>query len=594
MKFPYGLSDFYQVITENYFYVDRTDRIHLIEETGKLLLFLRPRRFGKSLLLSMLENYYDIHKTDEFERLFGHLAIGQKPTPHHNRYLILRLDFSTVRTYGAVERIEQALHDHINVRIRNFLRNYATLVTDDVLIVPDNAIASFESLLGAVKQSGHLLYLLIDEYDNFANEVLMAGGKVGRQRYQELVEGEGVFKTIFKVFKTATSGQGLDRIFIVGVSPVVLSDVSSGFNVAGNIYLWPNFNDLCGFTEAEMAEAARQVGAQSQLAVEKVTEALALMRSFYNGYSFSYGLSTTIYNSTLVLYFLQYLQTFGTYPRQLLDSNLAMDRAKIAYIAQLPNGEPLLLTALQEQPLIAVKQIEDRFGVERMLQAEHDMTFMASLLYYFGVLTLSNATTSSGEAVLRIPNQVARKLYAEQIGELLLPAVTERETGQRAAQALYQQGDMQPLCHFIEQHGFRVLANRDYRWANELTVKTAFLTLLFNDTFYIIDSEPALQRNYGDLWMMIRPEMRKYQLVDVLIEFEYASLSDAMISGETARTLSTDAVKALPIVQKKLDEARRQLKNYRTLLEAKYGATLRLRAYAVIALGFDRLVWEEV
>ncbi|MEZ4735508.1 MAG: hypothetical protein R3E79_51105 [Caldilineaceae bacterium] len=302
----------------------------------------------------------------------------------------------------------------------------------------------------------------------------------------------------------------------------------------------------------------------------------------------------TIYNSTLVLYFLQYLQTFGAYPRQLLDSNLAMDRVKIAYIAQLPNGESLLLTALQEEPPVAVQQIEDRFGVERMLLAEHEMTFMASLLYYFGVLTLNNATTSGGEAILRIPNQVARKLYAEQIQESLLPAVTEREEGQRAAQALYQQGNPHPLCTFIEQHSFKVLANRDYRWANELTVKTAFLTMLFNDTFYIIDSEPALQRNYGDLLMMIRPEMRKYQLLDILLEFEYVSLSEAELSGEQARALTIDAVKALPAMKKKLDEARRQLQHYRALLQAKYGTILRLHTYAVVALGFERLVWEEV
>lgn len=598
MKFPYGLSDFYKVITQGYFYVDRTAYIHLIEETGDQLLLLRPRRFGKSLLLSMLENYYDVNKADEFERLFGHLDIGKNPTPLHNQYLVMRWDFSAVRTYGSVEDVARALNDHINIRIDNFVSRYENLLSRQVTFHADNAAVSFESALTAIQRTPYKLYLLIDEYDNFANEVLMAGGNVGRQRYQELVEGEGVFRSIFKTIKSATGGLGLDRFFIVGVSPVVLSDVSSGFNISGNIYLWPNFNEICGFTEHEIATAALQIGQHCTMSPEKIQEALGRLRAFYNGYSFSYGLPPTVYNSTLVLYFLRYLQTFCTYPTELFDSNLAMDQTKIAYISQLPNGEQVLLAALQENPPVTLQQVEDRFGVERMLAAEHGPGFMASLLYYFGVLTLTDERTSDGKNVLRIPNQVARKLYAERICELLLPDVQTRKEGSAAADILCHQGDPQPLCDFIEQKYFRVLDNRAQRapdrWANELTVKTAFLTLLFDNSRYIMDSEPALQRHYGDLLMLIRPEMRKYQLFDILFEFEYVTLGDAGIDGESARTLPVVELSALPAVKKKLEEARRQLQNYNKLLQANHGSYLKLRCYAVVALGFDRLLWEEV
>jgi hypothetical protein len=594
MKFPYGLSDFYKVITQGYFYVDRTSYIRLIEETGDQLLLLRPRRFGKSMLLSMLENYYDVNKADEFDRLFGKLEIGKNPTPLHNQYLVMRWDFSAVRTYGSVEDVARALNDYINIRIDNFVSRYEHLLSRKVTIYPDNAAISFESALTAIQRTPYKLYLLIDEYDNFANEVLMAGGNVGRQRYQELVEGEGVFRSIFKTIKSATGGLGLDRFFIVGVSPVVLSDVSSGFNISVNIYLWPNFNEICGFTEPEIENALLAVGQQCGMTAEKMQEALTLLRAFYNGYSFSYNLPPTVYNSTLVLYFLRYLQTFCTYPTEIFDSNLAMAQTKITYISQLPNGEQMLLAALQEDPLLALQEVEEHFGVERMLAAEHGTGFMASLLYYFGVLTLTAVRTSDGKSILRIPNQVARKLYAERICELLLPDVATRKEGSTAADILCHQGDPQPLCDFIEQRYFRVLDNRDYRWANELTVKTAFLTLLFDNSRYMMDSEPALQRNYGDLLMLIRPEMRKYQLFDILFEFEYVTLTEAGVDGESARTLPSVDVSALPAVKKKVDEARRQLQNYKQLLHANHGAQLKLRCYAVVALGFDRLVWEEV
>jgi hypothetical protein len=486
------------------------------------------------------------------------------------------------------------LNDHINIRIENFANRYEHLLSRKVTIYPDNAAVSFESALIAIQRTPYKLYLLIDEYDNFANEVLMAGGTVGRQRYQELVEGEGVFRSIFKTIKSATGGLGLDRFFIVGVSPIVLSDVSSGFNISGNIYLRRSFDDICGFTEQEVENALHQVVDELNLPPTQVDEALFMMRAFYNGYSFSYDLPPTIYNSTLTLYFLQHLLQEGTYPSQMFDSNLAMDQTKIAYISQLPNGEQVLLAALQENPPTALQEIEDRFGVERMLRAEHEAGFMTSLLYYFGVLTLTDERTADGKHILRIPNQVARQLYAERIGKLLLPDVKEREQGNATANLLCQQGDLQPLCDFIVQHYFRVFDNRDYRWANELTVKTAFLTLLFDNSRYMMDSEPALQRNYGDLLMLIRPEMRKYQLFDILFEFEYVTLTEAGVDGESARTLPSVDVSALPAVKKKVDEARRQLQNYKQLLHANHGAQLKLRCYAVVALGFDRLVWEEV
>ncbi|MEA3339050.1 MAG: AAA family ATPase [Chloroflexota bacterium] len=590
MKFPYGISDFHKIVTKDYFYIDRTDRVRAIEDAGDYLLFLRPRRFGKSLWLSTLENYYDVAKADEFERLFGHLAIGQNPTPLHNQYFVLKWDFSMVDPQGEAEQIRGALHRYVNRRIQDFAITYRDILPIEIPIEPADALISFLALLAAVRETPYCLYLMVDEYDNFANEVLTAS----EERYYALLSGEGLLKTMFKAAKSGAAGLGVDRMFITGVSPVVMSDITSGYNVATNIYLEPEFNDLCGFTEAEVTETLRHVADKCGFSVNEIDQALTMMYTFYDGYRFDYDADESVYNPTLALYFLRQFQKHCKYPRQMLDSNLAMDRAKIAYISRLPNGGQLILDVLNEEKRVSVQLLADRFGVKDMLKATKDTTFMTSLLYYFGVLTLGGYTLD-GELILGVPNLVVRKLYIERIRETLLPDPRNEEMGREAARTLYKTGDMQPLCDFVEQRYFKVFDNRDYRWANELTVKTAFLTLLFNDVLYVMDSEPALERGYADLVMIVRPDMRQYQLLDVLIEFKYVKLKkDAKMSSAEVRQLSRKALLELPKVQEKLAEARSKLDEYRQSLRGKYGDALRLRTYAVVSVGFERLAWTKV
>lgn len=594
MKFPYGNCDFYDVITEGYFYIDRSDHIAQIENAGKHLLLLRPRRFGKSLLLSMLENYYDVAKADEFEHLFGHLAIGKHPTPRHNSYVVMNWDFSAVSPQGTPADIQRALHNHINGCIEQFTARYRDILGYEIQRDPEDALRSFQSVLTAVQSSPYKLYLLIDEYDNFANEVMMGGHASSQQRYESLLYGEGAIKTVFKAVKSAAKGLGLDRTFITGVSPVVLSDITSGYNIAENISLLPQFHDLCGFREAEIRPALREVITSCKLPETQETEALELMRAFYNGSSFSYRFDDLLYNPTLVLYFLKALQQECCYPRRMLDSNLAMDKMKITYISRLAHGRQVVLDALNGENPVNIDELADRFGVEAMLSASKDTTFMISLLYYFGVLTLTNERTKNGKLILKIPNLVIRKLYVERIYEMLLSEFSDKEEARRAAEQLYQTGNLQPLCDFIEQHYFKVFDNRDYRWVNELTIKTIFLSLLFNDTFYIMDSETALERRYSDLTMIVRPDMRQYQLLDMLLEFKYLPLASCGLSGEQARQMSEQEVYALAPVKENMAQARTNLRIYRDTLQQTYSKTLRLRVYSVVAVGFERLVWEEL
>ncbi len=479
LKFPYGVSDFYQVATEGYWYVDRTEYIRAVEDIGKVLLFLRPRRFGKSLWLSTLENYYDIAKADEFERLFGHLAIGQNPTPLHNKYLIMRWNFSAVDPSGSYEQIKQSLFNHINGCIEGFIVNYQPMLEHEMVLHEADALRSLQSVLAAVRYSPYRLYLLIDEYDNFVNEVMTAS----TERYEALVRGEGVLKTVLKAVKDGASGLGIDRIFITGVSPVVMSDVTSGFNIAKNIYLRRAFSNLCGFTEDEVAATLQEVVETCGYPLDEAGKALQMMHTFYNGYRFHQH-AERVYNPTLVLYFFDRFQTECKYPRDMLDANLAMDRNKLRYAAGLPHGGQLILDALSESEPVLVDRLSDRFGVQDMLLVGEETALIASLLYYLGVLTLDGEAVT-GELVLRIPNLVIRGLYAEQIRDLLLPERGIHEVGRKAARTLYVEGDIEPLCEFVEERIFPVFSNRDYRWANELTVKTAFLSLLFNDILYI-------------------------------------------------------------------------------------------------------------
>ncbi|MGD9732694.1 MAG: AAA family ATPase [Desulfamplus sp.] len=602
MKFAYGSSDFRGMIKEGSFYIDRTDKIPLLEGS-KSQLFIRPRRFGKSLLLSMLENYYDVAKKDEFDQLFGHLAIGKNPTELRNSYFILKLDFSCVDPTGTVDQIRQSMFDHINVMIEGFELFYKHKDFDipKITINYENALFSLQSLANAAAATPYPIYLLIDEYDNFANTVMMGiqildrdfGRDTHNQRYQSLVHEQGPLRTFFKTVKALTTSTMFDRVFITGVSSVVMSDITSGYNVAENIYFVPKFNDLCGFTQAEVKAVIQEIVEQCGWENSKVSEVVELMKTYYNGYKFCYKSNEYIYNPTLCLYFFKYFQEYCEYPRKMLDANLAADESKLEYIARLPNGRDLLFTLMDKNQEVVIAEIQDRFGIYDMLNdSSQDYTFLASFLYYFGVLTISDDTETL-KSSLKVPNMVMKSLYVDKICRMLLPVPAERDEGKWAAEKVYQIGDIAPLCKFVEDKYFKVFANRDYRWANELTVKTAFLTLLYNDLLYIMDSEPEIDRRYADLTMIIRPDKRHGKIFDVLIEFKFVALKDVNMTGGQAKALKEDELYEIPQIIKQLEDAGKQASEYGKHLEEKY-ENLRLHKFVVVALGFERVCFRKI
>jgi len=421
----------------------------------------------------------------------------------------------------------------------------------------------------------------------------MMGVQPSESRYEALVHEEGSLRTFFKAIKASTSGSMFDRVFITGVSPVVMSDITSGYNIAENIYFEPEFNDLCGLRQAELEDVITRIVDECGFEKEKIQEAVDLMQTYYNGYIFSHATNEHVYNPTLSLYFLKQFKKSCTYPREMLDTNLAVDDAKLEYIAQVPRGRDLLMNLMEKDQQVVASRISKRFGIKDMLtDKSRDNTFLVSFLYYFGVLTIAGDTEDM-EVILKVPNLVMMGLYVERIQRMLLPEPEDRDDGSDAAKLVYQKGDMAPLCRFMEERYFKVFHNRDYRWANELTLKTAFLTLLYNDIIYIMDSEKEIDRRYADLTMIIRPDKRYGKVFDVLIEFKFVKLKDAGMSAEQARELSEDELRRIPEIVNQMEDGKKQVKEYGKKLEQRHG-NLRLQKFVVVALGFERVCFSKL
>ena len=601
MKLPYGIADFHSLITDGYVYVDRTAHIRTMEELGRSLLFVRPRRFGKSLWLHTLSTYYDLRYRDQHPQLFGDLAVGREPTPLAHRYFVLEWNFSNIDPLGAgsadpVAGIGALLEDYVNGTIENFLTDYRDSLEIPVRI-EKSAVRTFGNLLAAIRQTPYKLYLLIDEYDNFANEILIGD----EPTYRRLIGADGPFKRLMKQVKAATEGRGVERLFLTGVTPLVLSDLTSGLNIAVNVSLEDSLNGLCGFTEAEVRGLLESVAEERGGGVS-VDEAQGMLRTWYNGYRFAAGAAAEVYNPTLVLYFLQHFQRQGTYPRQMLDTNLATDENKLRFLSRATGAGDLLAELVQTGEPFEVERVEERFTLSEMLDhAQRDKTALGSFLFYFGMLTIVEETPWRW---LRLapPNLVVQKLYVEQVLRQLL--ADERGVPDLAmpAQRLMLDGEIGPLLDLVEAKLFPRFSARDSRWLNELAVKTAFLSLLFQDVNYRLFSEPSIDgaaplgkgHGFADLVLLLRPDARTTPLSDLLLEFKL--VKPEALGEDAARldVLERDALAALPPVAAALDQAAAQARRYRAGLLARYADRLRLRSWAVVSIGFARLVAREV
>jgi len=596
IQFPYGIADFRSIRRDGMVYVDRTAHIRDLERLGRIVVFLRPRRFGKSLSLQTLASYYDLRHQGEFDELFGGLAIGRQPTPLAHRYFVLQWNFSNVDPSGGVEQIAERLRKHVSSRAAAFASDYEGHLPGTVR-ADDEPATVLDSLLAAVRKTPYKLYLLIDEYDNFVNEVMVQDADT----YHALFDKGGPYKQLFKSVKNATEGQGLERVFVTGVSPVALNDLTSGFNNATDVSLEPALGSLCGFRDNEIAELLELIVAERKLSPEAVDQALDTMRTWYNGYLFSEDMDELVYNPTNALYFLRHLYLHGKPPKKLHDENLRTDRGKLTFIAHTAAGAGVIEKLTESgDDTIDISTLESSFSLDDLTaRLEKDADAVASFLYYMGLLTQTDVPFR-----LRIPNLVVRKLFLDRLLEIFLPDPGDTSGARKIAMGVFRDGDLRALLSFFEEKLLPVLSNRDRGAAakepgasgsgvNETAVKALFLSILFADDYYRALSEPELEKGYADLCLLVRPEMRRYGFFDLLFEFKLVRRNVLKKKGQELRDMDEAALRRLEPVAKAFTEARDQAERYRAALVRREGE-LNLRSYAVVAVGLERILGEEI
>ncbi len=515
MKIPYANCDFADIRREGYFYVDKTPYIPAIEEAGgKYLIFLRPRRFGKSTLLSTLENYYDIEKANQFDELFGGLWIHAHPTPKKNKYLVLTLDFSPVVSEGSSEDIRRSFARQVKASVQSFISRYAArlpqLARIDAKIDSylDDAGGLLSDLLTIIGNAGLQMYLLIDEYDHFGNRLLSDGQD---ELYRQIVRGTGFVRSFYATLKAFTRTSTLARMFITGVSPIMLDDLSSGFNIITHASQRDALNGLTGFTQAEVEQAVDTLlRDKPELAADpRIGDRAALLQTleeYYNGYRFNKRAREKMYNSTLVLYFLRELYISGFYPDQMLDLNVRTDYGRIYRIAMLASSKESDTREFLEEILTnesITSPLVEQFGLLSMSGSAQ----LISLFYYMGMLTLSANAASQSIPELVIPNRVMRELQWEYLSVAMAQHEGIRLSMRDIDSALSimaNRGDIQPLLRVFHEHVIKRLSNRDLIQFDETTMKLMLFAYMAQTQVFNLMSEKEFAQGYCDLLLGLR------------------------------------------------------------------------------------------
>lgn len=417
MKIPYAVSNFGDLRREGYFYVDKTPFLPVLEQLGgRYLLFLRPRRMGKSLFVSLLAHYYDLDLADQFDALFQGLWVHQNPTPERNRYVILSFDFSQVGVDGGPDVLRRTFFENARTAARDVTAKYRRHIPElerfeRELDRYDSADAMIAELMASVRRAGHKVYVLIDEYDNFANR-LLSGGQ--QEAYDFMSTKTGFVRSFYAALKAGTASGAVGRIFMTGVTPLLLDDVSSGFNIATHISQDPDLNTLAGFTRAEVERALDEfLSARPHIAAQPDfhdREALLrMLERYYDGYRFSATATEHVFNPQMVLYFLMELQSQGAFPAYLLDPNIRVDHEWAHRMSALIGTGADRCSELLETVLSGghiESNLVRQFGVQHISPSEA----FVSLLYHMGMLTLGEQPPDRHHLRFRIPNQAIRAL----------------------------------------------------------------------------------------------------------------------------------------------------------------------------------------
>ena len=574
-RIPYGMQNFEDVIKEDCYYVDKTPFIEQIEESNKYFFFIRPRRFGKTLTLSMLENYYDINKKDKFDEIFGKLYIGQNPTPEHNTYLIIHLNFAEVA--AGLDDYKDGLDNHCSLVFNFFCDIYAHILpanTKEGLEKLTDAVSQLRFLCQKCQEVGKKIYLFIDEYDNFTNMILAHEEHL--MRYRNQTHGEGYLRQFFNTIKGA-AGNTLGRVFVTGVSPVTMDDLTSGFNIGTNYSLSPKFNEMTGFTEEEVREMLDYY--RSVLPFNHTTdELIKVMKPWYDNYCFaakSYG-KTTMYNSVMVLNFISnYIDNEYDIPDSMVEANIRIDYDKLRMLIRHDKEfahDASIIQQLVTQGFV-IGTLNENFPAERI----NDPDNFLSLLFYFGMVTIDG--TYDGETKFIIPNEVVR----DQMYTYLLDTykendlVYDRYSKGKLESKLAYHGEYKPYFEYIADCLKKYSSQRD-KQKGEAFVHGFTLAMTSQNKFYRPISELDNDGGYADIFLSPLCDIYKDMVDSYIIELKYS------------KSQTTDEQ-----VKKLFEEATAQISRYADSDMVREAVkTTKLHKLVVIYRGAEMVACEEI
>ena len=535
-RIPYGMMNFIDVREDDCYYVDKTHYIPLIENANKYFFYIRPRRFGKSLTISMLRHYYNILEADKFEKWYGDLYIGKHPTPERNSYLIIYLNFAVVN--AELNSYRQSLDAHCNTEFNFFCDVYAQYLPEGIkeeMNKKKGAVEQLDYLYKECVKTNQQIYLFIDEYDHFTNKILSEPSCL--EDYKSETHGTGYLRSFFDTVKAGTYST-IKRCFVTGVSPVTMDDLTSGFNIGTNYSLSPEFNEMTGFNEEEVRAMLDYYATTCQFH-HSTDELIEAMKPWYDNYCFaeqSYG-GTTMYNSNMVLYFVDnYIRNGGYMPRNMVEENIRVDYNKLRMLIrkdkEFAHDASTIQTLVQQGYVTG--ELKTGFPAETVAEPDN----FTSLLFYFGMLTISG--TLEGETKLTIPNQVVR----EQLYSYLLDTYNEAdlrfdnwEKGKLASAMAYR-GDWKAYFDYIAECLHRYSSQRD-KQKGEAYVHGFTLAMTAQNRFYRPISEQENQEGYADIFMFPLLDIYKDMLHSYIIELKYAKGKD---SDEKVEQLRQEAI----------------------------------------------------
>ena len=562
LKIPYGISDYKTLKEENYYYVDKTMYLEKLEDIGRVLFYLRPGRFGKTLFTSMLYYYYDVNSKDNFKTLFKDTYVYNHPTKNKNNYYILKLDFSNITSSDkGKEELEEEFKNKLISGFERFNEYYDVSIKVDFNNSPNGMLLEFLTKFNSLNVE-HKLYILIDEYDNFTNAILEGNG----DRFKGIVGNEGFVKSFYAVIKEYCGLGIVDRVFITGICPITLDSMTTGFNIATDISCDVEFNSMIGLTHDEVKTLIQDIDSEKQEAI------FDLMMKNYDGYLFSKESEERVFNATLVMYFLKEYHRFLKTPTQLLDSNIAFNYGKVENLLKLQNNQyysEILDTILKTETITG--ELKVKFN----LNDDFSRDDIISLLYYFGYLTVNRKEIYDDSIIFRIPNRVMNELYYNYFQKILkdINIIIDDSIIRESIKEMAEVGTINTLTNYVSKI-LKQSDNKIFMKFDEKYIQTIYFTLLISNHLFNTYNEYQTSNGYVDLMLFKNSELCKY---NIMIELKFLKVREYRKNR-----------KLLDI--KKL-EAIEQLKSYQ---EDDRIDKSTLRKYVVIFIGSNLKVLEEV